>query len=90
MSKQDDDLYDALALAILEGKLEPPQKKKFEVELRDARTGEKLGITNRQYKHYVLAMGTKDPAIIINACREVRERRLELRPTTKFKCIKPT
>ena len=89
MSRYSGDPYNDLVMAIIDGKLEP-KPKKFEIELRDARTGEKLGLTNVQFKQYEAAMQSNNPVVVTNACNEVRERRMEIRPTTKFKCVKPT
>lgn len=45
------------------------------VELRDALTGEPLGMTKKQYRRYVLALGTEDPRVIAKAAQELQERR---------------
>lgn len=48
------------------------------IELRDALTGKKLGLTKAQHKRYVYAMGTKDPKQIAKAVAEVRMRKAQL------------
>lgn len=45
------------------------------VELRDALTGEPLGMTKKQFRRYVLALGTEDPQTVAKAARELQERR---------------
>lgn len=45
------------------------------IELRDALTGEPLGMTKKQYRRYVLALGSEDPRAITKAARELQERR---------------
>lgn len=71
----DDHLFDQFLRAINEGVFDPP---KHEIELRDAYSGQKLGMTKKQYKRYVLALGTDDQRVIMRACQEVRERRAAL------------
>lgn len=45
------------------------------IQLRNALTGESLGMTKSQWKHYVLALGSKDEKQIIKAYREVQKRK---------------
>ena len=48
------------------------------IELRDAFTGEPLGMTKAQYKRYCYCMGTKDPKKIAKALSEIRVRKQQL------------
>lgn len=49
------------------------------IELRDAMTGEKIGLTKKQFNRYVYAMGTKDPKQIAKAVTELRMRKAQLK-----------
>lgn len=55
------------------------------IELRDATTGEVMGMTKTQYKRYVLALGTKDPRIIAKAKREIEMRKQQLKAQAMWK-----
>lgn len=65
----------AAALGSAAAKCDPARGTCDFVELRDALTGEPLGMTKAQYRRYVLALGTRDPETIARAAREVQERR---------------
>jgi hypothetical protein len=49
------------------------------VELRDAFTGECLGLTKKQHKRLMYSMGTKDDRALMRAFREAQARREKLR-----------
>lgn len=51
------------------------------VQLRDALTGEKLGMTKKQHRRLMLALGTKDDRQIIKAFKEVQDRKRQMEGT---------
>jgi tetratricopeptide (TPR) repeat protein len=59
------------------------------IELRDALTGEPLGMTKKQYARYCYCLGTKDPQKIATILREVRVRKQQLAMQQPKKKAKP-
>lgn len=62
------------SVVILLGKI---KQKLTQVELRDL-NGNPLGLTKKQYKKYMLSLGTKDKKKIAKAYMEVRQRKAKL------------
>lgn len=54
-------------------------KKEPRILLRDAMTGQTLGMTKRTHRRYIIALGSKDPQKIMQAYKEMRERREEIK-----------
>lgn len=78
----DDLLFNQLAEVVWAGFFD--QTPNDEIELRDAYTGKKLGLTKKQYKRYVLALGSKDSAVIMQACEEVKQRKNQFHDTVEY------
>jgi hypothetical protein len=54
-------------------------RRRDDIQLRDAITGEPLGMTRKQFQRYKLALGTKDEKRIAAAVREVQLRKQQIK-----------